>query len=114
MYCVLRRGDQPRGGLADVAFEGEAFGSDVSLFLGELPPGRGPALHKHPYSETCLVQAGQAAMTVDGEDVVASAGDIVVIGAETPHGFTAVGDETLKMVCIHASKLFVIDWLSGR
>jgi len=114
MYCVLRREDQQRGGLADVAFEGGAYGSDVSLFLGELLPGTGPSLHKHPYSETCLVEAGQAAMTVDGEELVASAGDIVVIEPETPHSFTAVGDEPLKMVCIHASKQFVIDWLGGR
>jgi quercetin dioxygenase-like cupin family protein len=114
MFRVVRREDQREGDIADVVFEGEVYGSDVSLFLGELLPGKGPGLHRHPYSETCLVQAGQAAMTVDGEEVVASAGDILVIGPETPHAFTAVGDDPLRMVCIHASKRFVIDWLSGR
>jgi quercetin dioxygenase-like cupin family protein len=112
MFRIVHRDDQRRGAIADVQFEGEPFGSEVSFFLGDLPPGKGPALHKHPYSETCIVRFGQAAMTVDGEELVAGAGDIVVIGPETPHGFSAIGDERLEMVCIHASERFVIEWLS--
>jgi mannose-6-phosphate isomerase-like protein (cupin superfamily) len=34
-----------------------------------------------------------------------------VIGAETPHGFTAIGNERLDMICIHASDRFIIEWL---
>ena len=52
-------------------------------------------------------------MVVDGEEVVAGAGDIVVIGPATPHRFTAIGHERLDMVCIHASERFVIEPL-GR
>src|SRR5947199_77992 len=70
---------------------------------GNLPPGKGPGLHQHPYAETCVVLSGQAAMVVDGEEVVAGTGDIVVIGSATPHCFTAIGDERLDMVCVHAS-----------
>jgi mannose-6-phosphate isomerase-like protein (cupin superfamily) len=51
-------------------------------------------------------------MVVDGEEVVAGAGDIVVIGSATPHRFTAIGDERLNMVCIHASDRFVIEYLN--
>ena len=40
-------------------------------------------------------------------------GDIVVIGPETPHRFTAIGEEPLEMVCIHSSDRFIIDWLSS-
>ena len=53
-------------------------------------------------------------MRVDGEEVVAGAGDIVVVGLETPHRFTAIGDERLDMVCIHASDRFIIEWLRDR
>jgi mannose-6-phosphate isomerase-like protein (cupin superfamily) len=70
-------------------------------------------LHKHPYAETCIVHSGQAAMTIDGEEVVAGPGDIVVVGPETPHRFTAIGDERLVAVCIHASDRFIIEWLSN-
>ena len=51
-------------------------------------------------------------MVVDGEEVVAGADDIVVIGSATPHRFTALGSERLEMVCVHASDRFIIEWLS--
>jgi quercetin dioxygenase-like cupin family protein len=111
MFHIVHREEQQSGALAAVQFEGDSYGSDVSFFLGNLPPGKGPGLHTHPYSETCIVMSGKAAMTVDGADVLAGAGDIVVIGPETPHRFAAAGDKRLDMVCIHASDRFVIDWL---
>ncbi len=112
MLRIVHRDEQRKGAIADVEFEGAAYGSEVSIFLGDLLPGKGPGLHKHLYSETCVVRSGHAAMTVDGEEVVAGAGDIVVIGPETPHGFTAIGDEQLDTVCIHASDRFIIKWLN--
>ena len=62
--------------------------------------------------ETCIVRSGMAAMTADGKEVVAGPGDIVVIGTETPHRFTPIGEERLVAVCLHASDLFIIEWLS--
>jgi mannose-6-phosphate isomerase-like protein (cupin superfamily) len=109
MFRILHRGDQRKGSIAAVEFEGQPYGAGVSFFVGNLQPGKGPGLHQHPYSETCIVLSGQAAMFVDGEEVVAGAGDIVVIGPETPHRFTAIGDERLDMVCIHASDHFIIE-----
>jgi len=77
--------------------------------VGNLAPGKGPGLHRHPYAETCIVLAGRVAMVVGGEEVVAVAGDIVVIGPATPHRFTAIGDQRLDMVCVHASDRFIIE-----
>ena len=111
MVHVLHPQDQRRGEIAKVAFEGAAYGAGVSFFQGDLPPGKGPRLHRHPYAETCIVLSGRVAMSVGGEDVVAAAGDIVVIATATPHRFTAEGSERLEMVCVHASDRFVIEWL---
>ena len=113
MYHILHRRDQRRGAIAAVEFEGEPYGAGVSFFQGNLQPGKGPGLHQHPYPETCIVLSGQAAMVVDGEEAVAGAGDIVVIGPATPHRFTAIGEERLDMVCVHASSRFVIEPLGG-
>ena len=85
-------------------------GAGVSFFVGHLSPGQGPGLHQHPYTETCVVLSGCAAMVVDGKEIVASAGEVVVIGSETPRRFTAIGEERLDMVAIHASDHFVIEW----
>jgi mannose-6-phosphate isomerase-like protein (cupin superfamily) len=107
MFHILHRQDQRKGTTAAVEFEGEPYGAGPSFFLGNLPTGKGPGLHKHPYSETCSVLSGQAAVVVDGEEIVACAGDIVVIDSATPHGFTAIGDQRLEMACIDTSDRFI-------
>ena len=112
MFHILHRCDQRKGAIAAVEFEGASYGAGVSFFIGDLEPGKGPRLHKHPYSETCIIRSGQAAMTIDGQDIVAGPGDIVVIKPETVHGFTAIGQERLVAVCIHSSDHFIIEWLS--
>ena len=114
MFHILHPADQSKGSIAAVEFEGAPHGSEVSFFLGDLVSGKGPGLHRHPYSETCIVRSGRAAINVDGEEVIAAAGDIVVIGPRTPHSFTAIGDERLAMTCIHASSRFIIEWLRDR
>ncbi|HUK89314.1 MAG TPA: cupin domain-containing protein [Blastocatellia bacterium] len=112
MFHIVNRRDQKKGAIAAVEFEGHPFGAGISFLQGNLEPGRGPGLHKHPYPETCIVLSGRAAMVVDGQDVIAGAGDVVVIGSDTPHRFTAVGDEPLVAVAIHASDRFIIATLS--
>lgn len=112
MFHILHRSDQRKGAIAAVEFEGKPYSAGASFFLGDLAPGKGPTLHKHPYSEICVVRSGQAQMTVDGGKIVAGPGDIVVIEPETPHGYTAIGNARLEMICIHASDRFIIEWLN--
>jgi len=109
MFHVVHHSDQRKGSIATVEFEGKPYGAGVSFFLGNIEPGKGPGLHQHPYSEICIVFSGQAAVSVDGKEMVAVAGDVIVIGPATPHRFTALGDEPLDMVAIHASDHFVIE-----
>jgi mannose-6-phosphate isomerase-like protein (cupin superfamily) len=113
MFHILHPSDQQKGAIAGVEFEGEPYGAGISFLIGHLAPGKGPRLHRHSYSETCIVRSGKAAMMVDGKEVVAGAGDIIVIGPDTPHRFTAIGTEPLDMIAIHASDRIVIEWLSG-
>lgn len=114
MFHVVRRRDQQKGSIATVAFRGDPYHAGISFFQGDLAPGQGPAMHQHPYPETCIVLSGRVAMVVDGEEVVGGTGDVVVIGPTTPHRFTAVGDERLRMVCVHASERFIIDWVNDE
>lgn len=111
MFHILHCNEQQKGAIAAVAFEGGPYDADVSFFIGDLKPGQGPGMHTHPYSETCIVHSGQVEATIDGQLVVAGPGDIIVIKAETPHRFTAIGKERLVAVCIHASHRFIIDWV---
>jgi len=41
-------------------FVGENHDVNISFFLVNAPPGRGPELHRHHYNETIIVQEGRA------------------------------------------------------
>lgn len=103
MHTIVRSGEIERSPGGTLTFEGELYGSGVSFFLVHNEPGAGPGLHRHPYSETWIVRSGQARFVAGGEEIGAGPGDIVVVGAETPHRFTNVGAGRLDIVCIHAS-----------
>jgi quercetin dioxygenase-like cupin family protein len=107
MFMVHRHQEPQAGQSRTVRFEGRSFGGEVSLFLVDAEPGRGSALHVHPYTETWVVRKGEAEFTVGGERTRAYPGDIVVAAANIPHRFENVGDDRLEIVCIHANDTIV-------
>ncbi len=114
MFRIIRSSElQPNPG-GTVQFEGESYGSEISFFLVNAEPGMGPALHKHPYSETWIVRNGKARITADGGDIEAGPGDIGVVSAETPHKFKNIGTDQLEIICIHASPRMIQEWLKEK
>jgi mannose-6-phosphate isomerase-like protein (cupin superfamily) len=107
VHNVIKAGDIAPSPGSTAKFEGDDYGSEVSFFLVDGEPGGGPSLHTHPYTETWIVQSGTARFNADGEEMDAGPGDILVVGAETPHKFTVTGTERLRMVCIHAAPRMV-------
>jgi quercetin dioxygenase-like cupin family protein len=79
-------------------FEGRDHGSGVSFFIGTFRAGTGPGLHRHPYDETFIVEAGSATFTIDEETVELRAGQIAVVPAGTPHKF--VSGEGFRLISI--------------
>jgi quercetin dioxygenase-like cupin family protein len=75
----------------------------VSIFVTQYERGQGPSLHLHPYPEVVVVQTGTATFTAGDEQLTVAAGHIVVVPAETPHGFKGAGDDTLRVVSVHPS-----------
>jgi mannose-6-phosphate isomerase-like protein (cupin superfamily) len=103
---VLNRDSLPFRGMSH-RFTGEDHGTSVSFYLVEAPPGRGPALHTHPYDEILVMQEGEATCVVGDETGVLHAGDIVVVPAGTPHSFVNTGTGPLRQMDIHVSPTFV-------
>lgn len=104
----VRRHQQPKPGESRVVrFEGRDFGAQVSFFLVDNDPGRGSALHTHPYPETWIVRNGEAEFTVGSEKTRAFPGDIVVAAANVPHRFENVGTGRLELVCIHPNDAII-------
>ncbi len=94
-----------QGEIRSFRFEGYQHGGvDASFFIIHyLQPGTGPGLHMHPYPEIFITLEGEAWMTLGDEQRVVSAGDIVIVPAETPHKFISQGDVPLKQVDIHVT-----------
>lgn len=92
-------------------FVGAEHGAGVSYFYVENQPGEGPGLHWHPYPETWVVLEGAARITVGEEVLVAQAGDTATGPAFIPHGFTNIGEGTLKILGIHASPTIIQTFL---
>lgn len=80
---------------------------NVSAFLFQGAPGRGPRAHRHPYDEVQFVRSGRGLWTVHGEEFEAGAGDILVIKAGEVHGFRGIGEEDLVQVDVHLSPRFI-------
>jgi quercetin dioxygenase-like cupin family protein len=75
----------------------------ISIFVTEYERGQGPDLHTHPYAEAFVVETGTATFTAGDEQLTVAGGNIVVVPAETPHGFRCAGDDRLRVVSVHPS-----------
>ncbi|MFC7619559.1 cupin domain-containing protein [Microlunatus sp. GCM10028923] len=104
--------------------DGRADGEDWEQNYEELPgnasisiilesttkEGTGPRLHKHPYAETFIIRRGSATFTIGDEQVVGTAGQVLVVPADTPHKFRT-GPQGYEAVHIHAGSKFETEWL---
>ena len=91
-------------------FNGHEHGASVSFFLNHPRPGAGPSLHRHPYEEIFIVEAGEATFTIGEETIEATAGDILVAPAGVPHKFVA-RTEGYRSVNIHPVARMETEWL---
>jgi mannose-6-phosphate isomerase-like protein (cupin superfamily) len=82
-------------------WEGADHGASVSGFVVRSLPGEGPVLHRHPYEEVFVLEAGQVTFTVGDETVELEPGQMLVAPANTPHKFVNSGDKPLRMTTIH-------------
>jgi quercetin dioxygenase-like cupin family protein len=102
--------------LSEIARElvGDEHGLDITVLFVDAEPGRGAALHRHPYAEVCIVQEGEATFTVEGEERVVRAGEIAIARAGEAHAFVSSGAGNLRQIDIHLSPRFATEWLDGR
>ena len=110
VMSVIKREELPFVGTSR-EFVGEKHDVNISFFLVNAPPGRGPELHRHDYDEVIVVQEGRATCVAGDEHRDVKAGDIIVIPAGTPHRFANSGDTPLRQLDIDANPKFVTEWL---
>jgi quercetin dioxygenase-like cupin family protein len=110
MTAFIGKSDLPGTGSGSVRFEIPNLHAGVSMFLVDVPPGKGPGPHRHPYPETFVVQSGAVRFVVDGKTIDATEGDIVIVHPGETHQFTNRGEQHLRMTCIHAADRMETDW----
>jgi quercetin dioxygenase-like cupin family protein len=98
----------PQGDVA--TFEGAEHGANISFFIVQFAPGKGPKKHRHPYEETFILLDGEITAIVDGLSVTMKAGQIAVIPANTWHEFKSGPDMSVRMVNIHPVPGMTTEW----
>lgn len=93
-------------------FEGARYGDiPVSFFVSHTPPGGGPALHTHPYTEVFVVHTGALRFVVGDQSLEVPAGSIVIVPAGVPHKFLNASNEIVHHTDIHSSGHMETTWL---
>lgn len=95
-----------------VNFQDERFGRSVVaasdtavLFLYSFKPGQAMTDHTHPFSaEFITVLAGEAAITIGTETVLAQVDDVVIVPPEVVHSIQNQGQEPLLVTSLMSPK----------
>lgn len=106
MTAKLKIEDLP-GSARARRFEGKDHEATASFFVNTHAPGEGPSLHRHPYEEIFILLEGSARFRRGDDEIDAEGGEIVIVPANTPHGFTNTGDARLLFVSIHPAPAMV-------
>jgi mannose-6-phosphate isomerase-like protein (cupin superfamily) len=108
---LLKTGDLPFSRIAHELVGADHGGVGVCVIFVDAEPGEGPSLHRHPYEEVFITLEGEAGFVVDGRDLRAAPGDIVIVPPHTAHAFTNSGATRLRQIDIHVSPSFSTEWL---
>lgn len=79
----------------------------LSFYVTEFERGDGTPLHLHPYPELFLVERNTALFTAGDEELEVSAGNFVLVPANTPHRYVGASDEPVRVVSVHPSGTIV-------
>lgn len=96
---------------ADRRFEGAGHGVDVSAFLVDAAPGRGPKRHRHPYVEIFVLQEGRISVEIGDQTAEAYGPQVIIAPADVPHRFINLGPGRALMVNIHTAPAMATEWL---
>ena len=85
-----------------VLLSGEDTSGRHCLIDMHVPPGGGPAPHRHDFEETFTVLHGEIEATFRGEKSVVRAGETLHVPANAPHAFTNASKGNVRLLCLCA------------
>jgi quercetin dioxygenase-like cupin family protein len=83
-----------------ILLTGEDTACRYCLIDMHVPPGGGPAPHRHDFEEMFTVLDGEVVITFRGVPSVARAGETVNIPSNAPHGFHNESEQPARLLCM--------------
>ena len=83
-----------------ITITGEDTGGRFCVIDMHIPPGGGPAPHRHDFEETFILLEGEIEATFRGNKTTVRAGDTVNIPGNAPHQFHNASSEAVRLLCI--------------
>jgi quercetin dioxygenase-like cupin family protein len=75
---------------------GSDYGLVNSVMHSQVAPGSGPRRHRHPHAEIFVLHDGQARYEVEGTNLDAQAGGMVIVPPDAWHSFVDTGTDFLR------------------
>ena len=85
-----------------ILLSGEDTNGRYCLIDMHIPPGGGPAAHRHDFEETFMLLEGEIETTFRGEQSTVRAGETLHIPANAPHSFTNASEAKVRLLCLCA------------
>ena len=85
-----------------ILLSGEDTNGRYCLIDMHIPPGGGPAPHRHDFEESFIVQEGEIEAKFRGETTTVRAGETLHIPANAPHSFTNATKANTRLLCLCA------------
>jgi quercetin dioxygenase-like cupin family protein len=92
---------------------GSDYGLATSVMESTIAPGSGPRRHRHPHAEIFVLHDGQGHFEVEGDEMDAEPGDILIVPPDAWHTFTNSGPSMLRLTAIHEDRRAVTDFEDG-
>ncbi len=85
-----------------ITVSGEDTADRFCVIDMHIPPGGGPAPHRHDFEESFILLEGELAVTCRGEQSTVKAGTTVNVPANAPHRFHNRSSAPVRLLCICA------------
>jgi quercetin dioxygenase-like cupin family protein len=83
-----------------VLLSGPQTSGRFCAFDMHIPPGGGPAPHRHDFEETFTMLEGELLVTFRGKEVTLRAGDTLHVPANAPHQIHNASEAPVRCLCI--------------
>lgn len=87
------------GDIYTLLLQGKDTADKFCLIDMQIPPGGGPAPHRHDFEETFSVLEGEIVVTFRGKNVTVGAGETANVPANAPHFIHNASDKPAHVMC---------------